>query len=151
MESIQTNIDEVNLDLIVEGFGIHEKNVLGEVLKENVIGSLNNKMKDIHIISSQISQTSTSTVMLPEEQEPSVIEVHAPSDGCIPAEYSDVVKIILNLDENREDGEIGWETTSENPNFSFENTTLSMKSCIQQFNLDPLQCYLLFIHVSIFE
>jgi hypothetical protein len=50
-----------------------------------------------------------------------------------------VVKIILNLDENRENGEIGSETTSENPIFGFENTTLSMKSCIQQFNLDPKQ------------
>ena len=40
-----SNVDEVNLDLIVEEFGIHEKNVLGEVLKDNVIGSLNNKMK----------------------------------------------------------------------------------------------------------
>jgi len=36
-------------------------------------------------------------------------------------------------------GEIGSETTSENPNFGFENTTLSMKSCIQQLNLDPKQ------------
>jgi hypothetical protein len=50
-----------------------------------------------------------------------------------------VVKIILNLDENRENGEIGSETTAENPNFGFENTTLSMKSCLQQFNLDPKQ------------
>jgi hypothetical protein len=40
-----SNVDEVNLDLIVEEFGIHEKNVLGEVLKDNVIGSLNNEMK----------------------------------------------------------------------------------------------------------
>jgi hypothetical protein len=54
-----SNVDEVNLDLIVEEFGIHEKNVLGEVLKDNVIGSLNNKMKEIHIITSPISQTST--------------------------------------------------------------------------------------------
>jgi hypothetical protein len=45
--------------LIVEEFGIHEKNVLGEVLKDNVIGSLNNVMKEIHIIiTSPISQTS---------------------------------------------------------------------------------------------
>jgi hypothetical protein len=97
-------------------------------LKENVIGSLNNEMKEIHIITSPISQTST--VLLGEEQEPSVTEVQTSSDGCIPAEYNDVVKIILNLDENREVGGIGWENTSENPNFSFENTTLSMKSCI---------------------
>jgi len=53
-----SHIDEVRLDLIIEELGIHEKNVLGEVLKESVIGSLNNKMKDIHIISSPISQTS---------------------------------------------------------------------------------------------
>jgi DNA-directed RNA polymerase delta subunit len=39
-----SHIDKVNLDLIVEDFGIHEKNVLGEVLKDNVIGSLNNEM-----------------------------------------------------------------------------------------------------------
>jgi hypothetical protein len=39
-----SHVDEVNLDLIVEDFGIHEKNVLGEVLKDNVIGSLNNEM-----------------------------------------------------------------------------------------------------------
>ena len=89
-----SHIDKVNLDLIVEEFGIHEKNVIEEVLKENVIGSLNNKMKEIHIITSPISQTST--VLLGEEQEPSVIEVQAPSDGCIPAEYNVVVKIILN-------------------------------------------------------
>jgi hypothetical protein len=53
-----SNVDEVNLDLIVDEFGIHEKNVLGEVLKDNVIGSLNNEMKEIHIITSPISQTS---------------------------------------------------------------------------------------------
>jgi hypothetical protein len=132
-----SHIDKVNLDLIVEEFGIHEKNVIEEVLKENVIGSLNNKMKEIHIITSPISQTST--VLLGEEQEPSVIEVKTSSDGHIPAKYNDMVKIILNLDENREAGEIDWETTSENPHFSFENTTLSMKSCIQQFNFDPKQ------------
>jgi hypothetical protein len=94
-----SNVDEVNLDLIVEEFGIHEKNVLGEVLKDNVIGSLNNKMKEIHIITNPISQTST--VVLGEEQEPSVSENQSSSDGCIPARYNDVVKIILNLDENR--------------------------------------------------
>jgi hypothetical protein len=54
-----SNVDEVNLDLIVDEFGIHEKNVLGKVLKDNVIGSLNNEMKEIHIITSPISQTST--------------------------------------------------------------------------------------------
>jgi hypothetical protein len=132
-----SNVDEVNLDLIVEEFGIHEKNVLGEVLKDNVIGSLNNEMKEIHIITSPISQTST--VVLGEEQEPSVNELQSSSDGRIPARYNDVVKIILNLDENRENGEIGLEPTSENPNFGFENTTLSMKSCIQEFHLDPKQ------------
>jgi len=63
----------------------YTKNVLGEVLRENVIGSLNNKMKDIHIISNPMSQTST------------VFD------------------------------------------FSFANTTLCMKSCIQHFNLDPKQ------------
>jgi hypothetical protein len=56
--SNSSNVDEVNLDLIVEEFGIHEKNALGEVLKDNVIGSLNNKMKEIHIITNPISQTS---------------------------------------------------------------------------------------------
>jgi hypothetical protein len=59
-------------------------------LKENVIGSLNNEMKEIHIITSPISQTST--VLLGEEQEPSVTEVQTSSDGCIPAEYNDVVQ-----------------------------------------------------------
>ena len=85
-----------------------------------------------------------------EEQEPSVIEVQAPSDGCIPAEYNDVVKIILNLDENREVGGIGWENTSENPNFSFQNTTLSIKSFTQQFNLDPKQAAALNVICSSF-
>jgi hypothetical protein len=84
--------------LIVEEFGRHEKNVLGEVLRENVIRSLNKKMKDIHIISKPISLTST--VWLPEEQEPSENEVQALIDGCSPAEYNDVVKIILNLVES---------------------------------------------------
>ena len=106
-------------------------------MKDNVIGSLNNEMKEIHIITNPISQTST--VVLGEEQEPSVSELQSSSDGCIPARYNDVVKIILNLDENRENGEIGLETTSKNPNFGFKNTTLSMKSCLQQFNLDPKQ------------
>jgi hypothetical protein len=73
------NVDEVNLDLIVEEFEMHEKNVLGEVLKDNVIGSLNNKMKEIHIITNPISQTST--VVLGEEQEPSVSELQSSSNG----------------------------------------------------------------------
>jgi hypothetical protein len=94
VSSNSSHIDEVNLDLIVEEFGIHEKNALVEVLKENVIGSLNNKIKEIHIITSPISQTST--VLLGEEEQPSVIEVQTSSDGCIPAEYNVVVKIILN-------------------------------------------------------
>jgi hypothetical protein len=62
-----SHIDEVNLGFIVEEFGIHEKNVLAEVLKDNVIRSLNNEMKEIHIITSPISQTST--VLLGEEQD----------------------------------------------------------------------------------
>jgi hypothetical protein len=103
-------------------------------LKDNVIGSMNNEMKEIHIITSPISQTST--VVLGQEQEPSVSELQSSSDGSIPARYNDVVKIILNLDKNRENGKKGLEATSEDPNFGFENTTLSMKSCIQQFNLD---------------
>jgi hypothetical protein len=115
----------------------YTKNVLGEVLRENVIGSLNNKMKDIHIISNPMSQTST--VLLHEEKEPSVVEAQARDDGRSQAEFSDVVKIILHLDENREDREINWETISESPDFSFANTTLCMKSCIQHFNLDPKQ------------
>jgi len=123
--------------LIVEEFGIYEKSVLGEILKDNVIGSLNNEMKEIHIITNPISQSST--VVLDEEQEPSVTENQTSIDGGIPARYNDVVKIILNLDKNRENGKNGLETTSEDPNFGFESTTLSMKSCIQQFNLDPKQ------------
>ena len=135
--SSSSNSDEVNLDLIVEEFGIYEKSVLGEILKDNVIGSLNNEMKEIHIITNPISQTSS--VVLDEEQEPSVTENQSSIDGGIPARYNDVVKIILNLDKNRENGKNGLETTSEDPNFGFESTTLSMKSCIQQFNLDPKQ------------
>ena len=65
--------------MIVEEFGIHEKNVLGEVLKDNVIGSMNNEMKEIHIITSPISQTST--VVLGQEQEPSVSELHPVMDA----------------------------------------------------------------------
>jgi hypothetical protein len=68
VSSNSSNVDEVNLNLIDEEFGIHEKNVLGEVLKDNVLGevlkdnalgSLNNEMKEIHIITNLISQTST--------------------------------------------------------------------------------------------
>ena len=65
-------------------------------MKDNVIGSMNNEMKEIHIITSPISQTST--VVLGQEQEPSVSELQSSSDGRIPARY-DVVKTILNLDE----------------------------------------------------
>ena len=77
--------------MIFEEFGIHEKNVLGEVLKDNVIGSLNNEMKEIHIITSPISQTPT--FLLGEEQEPSITELQTSSDGRIPAECNDVVKL----------------------------------------------------------
>jgi hypothetical protein len=59
-------------------------------------------MKEIHIITSPISQTST--VLLVEEQEPSISELQSSSDGHIPAGYNNVVKIMLNLDENRERG-----------------------------------------------
>jgi hypothetical protein len=48
-------------------------------------------MKDIHIISNPISQTST--VLLHEEEEPNVVEVQA-CDGRSQAQFSDVVKII---------------------------------------------------------
>jgi hypothetical protein len=111
--SSSSNADEVNLDLIVEGFGIYEKSVLGEILKDNVIGSLNNKMKEIHIITNPISQTSA--VVLGEEQEPSVSENQSSIDGCTPARYNDVIKIILNLDKNRENGKKGWKLLQKTP------------------------------------
>jgi len=111
--SSSSNTDEVNLDLIVEEFGIYEKSVLGEILKDNVIGSLNNKMKEIHIITNLISQTST--VVLGEEQEPSVSENQSSIDGCTPARYNDVIKIILNLDKNRENGKKGWKLLQKTP------------------------------------
>ena len=47
------------------------------------------------LMTSAISQTST--VVLDEEQEPSVTENQSSIDGGIPARYNDVVKIILNF------------------------------------------------------
>jgi hypothetical protein len=48
-------------------------------------------MKEIHIITSPISQTPT--FLLGEEQKPSITELQTSSDGRIPAECNDVVKL----------------------------------------------------------
>jgi hypothetical protein len=45
------NLDEVNLDLIFEEFRKQENFVQGVNLGENVIGSLNSNMQEMHIIS----------------------------------------------------------------------------------------------------
>jgi len=58
--------DEVDLDLIVEEFGVYEQAPQGENLGNNVVGYLNSEMKDIHIISSTIHQKSS--VILNQEK-----------------------------------------------------------------------------------
>ncbi len=58
--------DEIDLDLIVEEFGVHEQISQGVNLGNNFVGCLNSKMKDIHIISSTIHQKSS--VILNQEK-----------------------------------------------------------------------------------
>jgi hypothetical protein len=53
-------------ELIVEKIGVYEQISQGENLGNNVVGCLNSKMKDIHIISSTIHQKSS--VILHEEE-----------------------------------------------------------------------------------
>jgi hypothetical protein len=138
------NYDDVNLDLIAEEFGIQDNLFQGVILGENVIGSLNSGMKESHIISDPISQNS-SVVLFENEEERS--HVHPEFGiGVNQTQPCDVVKVILNLDEsqeirgtgeNRENGSLNWGNISDNSDFNFNDFSLSMKCCIQHFNLDP--------------
>jgi hypothetical protein len=41
-----------------------------------------------------------------------------------------VLKVILDLDENMEDGRLNWGDISDNSDFNFGDISLSMRSCI---------------------
>ncbi len=140
------NLDGVNFDLITEEFGIQDNLFQGVILGENVIGSLNSGMKESHIISDPISQNS-SFVLFENEEE--ISHIHPEFGiGVNQTQCCDVVKVILNLDEsreirgtgeNRENGSLTWGDISDNSDFNFNDVSLSMKCCIQHFNLDPKQ------------
>jgi len=123
--------------LIVEEFGVYEQISQGEKLGNNVVGCLNSKMKDIHIISSTIHQKSS--VILHKEERSDCPETEIV--GMLPSrtQFSDVVKTVLNLDVNNENEALNWNKNSEDTDFSYADISLPMKNCIQYFNLDPKQ------------
>jgi len=129
--------DEVDLDLIVEDFGVYEQISQGEYLGNNVVGCLNSEMKDIHIISFTIHQKSS--VILHEEERSDCPETEIV--GMLPSrtQFSDVVKTVLNLDVNNENEVLNWDKNSEDTDFFYADISLPMKNCIQYFNLDPKQ------------
>jgi hypothetical protein len=128
---------QVDLDLIVEEFGVHDQITQGVNLGENVVGCLNSEMKDIHIISSTIHQNSS--VILHEDERSDCPETEV--GGMLPSrvQFSDVVKIVLNLDVNNDNEALNWDKISDNTDFSFADISLPMKNCIQYYNLVPKQ------------
>ena len=123
--------------MIVEDFGVYEQISQGEYLGNNVVGCLNSEMKDIHIISFTIHQKSS--VILHEEERSDCPETEIV--GMLPSrtQFSDVVKIALNLDVNNENEALNWDKNLKDTDFSYADISLLMKNCIQYFNLDPKQ------------
>jgi hypothetical protein len=76
--------------LIVEEFGVYEQISQGEKLGNNVVGCLNSKMKDIHIISSTIHQKSS--VILHKEERSDCPETEIGGMLRSRIQFSDVVK-----------------------------------------------------------
>jgi hypothetical protein len=103
-------------------------------------------MKDTHNISDPISENYS--VILYEEEEESSHESPVNGIGTNQTEFCDVLKLILDLDkyteswenrENRDGGRVNWGDITDNSDFNFGDILLSMKICIQHFNLDPKQ------------
>ncbi len=129
-------MENYNLDLIVEGFGVHEQITQGVNLGDNVVGCMNSVMKDIHI-SSIIHQNLT--VILHKDERADCPETEV--CGVLPShvKFSDVMKVVLNLDVNNINEALNWEKNLDDTDFSSADISLPMKNWIQYYNLDPKQ------------
>jgi hypothetical protein len=130
-------LDDVNCDLILEEFGIHENMLQFNNISENSLGILNGEMKTMHVIPDPT--TNTSSVVINEDGRDILEECDVNSQRLVSSNYIDVVRVVLNLEKITNYEEPKWVDLIEGQNLDFEEIPISRKSCIHHFKLDPKQ------------
>jgi hypothetical protein len=109
-------------------------------LEENVCGNLTKKMKDHHIIHDPVSSEESALIQKVSNVrgQSSTFEDYDHQHN-IDSDSSDVVKVVLNIDQSIEKNEPQWDELEKADIMEFKTFPLAMKSCISHYKLDLKQ------------